>query len=214
MQLREPELICAVDDERVRVGDIQPGFDDGRRDQHVGAALPEVDHHLLEVGLAHLTVGNSDASLGHELLDLRRDAVDRRHPVVHIEDLPLAQQLAANGRGDLPVAIGADEGENRVPVFWRGGEGAHLANTRHRHLERARNRGRGHRQNVDVCLQFLEGILVLDAEALLLIDDHQAQVFEHDVRAEQAVSADDDVDRAVCHAHESLFRLLLALESG
>jgi hypothetical protein len=35
---------------------------------------------------------------------------------------------------------------------------------------------------------------VLDAEALLLVDDQQAQVLEADVAGEQAVGADDDVD--------------------
>ena len=48
-----------------------------------------------------LAVRDGDARLGHELGELRRDAVDRRHAVVHEEHLALAQQLAADRRGDL-----------------------------------------------------------------------------------------------------------------
>ena len=46
----------------------------------------------------------------------------------------------------------------------------------------------------------LQPLLDLDAESLLLVDDHQAQVVEADVRLDQPVRADDDVDRAGCQA--------------
>ncbi len=76
VQLREPVLVGAIDDERVRVGDVEAGLDDGGRDEHVELALPEVDHDLLEHVLGQLAVGDGDARLGHDLGDLRRDAVD------------------------------------------------------------------------------------------------------------------------------------------
>ena len=53
----------------------------------------------------------------------------------------------------------------------------------------------------------LDGLLVGDAEALLLVDDEEAEVLERDVVAEQAVGADDDVDRAVGQAVDHLARL-------
>ena len=48
--------------------------------------------------------------------------------------------------------------------------------------------------------QLLDALLVLHAEALLLVDDEQPEVLELDVVGEQAVRADDDVDRAVLDA--------------
>ena len=48
-----------------------------------------------------------------------------------------------------------------------------------------------------VAAQRLQPLLHLDAEPLLLVDDHQAQVVELHVGLSQAVRADDDVDRAV-----------------
>ena len=45
--------------------------------------------------------------------------------------------------------------------------------------------------------QLLDALLVRDAEALLFVDDEQAQVLEVHVLRQQAVGADDDVDLAV-----------------
>ena len=44
-----------------------------------------------------------------------------------------------------------------------------------------------------ICLMRL---LVRDAEALLLVDDQQAEILEHHVLRQQAMGADDDVDLA------------------
>ena len=64
------------------------------------------------------------------------------HPVVDVEDLALAQQLAADGGDDLPVLVGADVGQHRVPLLRRGGDRRHLADAGDRHLQRARDRRR------------------------------------------------------------------------
>ena len=58
-----------------------------------------------------------------------------------------------------------------------------------------------------VVSQLLQPLLVLDAEPLLLVDDHQTQVLELDVLAEQPVRADDDVDGAVGEPVEDLLGL-------
>ena len=65
-----------------------------------------------------------------------------------------------------------------------------------RHLERARDRRGGHREHVDVRPHLLQPLLVRDAEALLLVDDQQAEVREAHIAAEQPVRADHDVDLA------------------
>jgi hypothetical protein len=55
---------------------------------------------------------------------------------------------------------------------------------------------------------------VRDAEALLLVDDEQAEVLELDVLREQAVRADDDVDLAGFGLLRASLLLLLACGSG
>ena len=44
------------------------------------------------------------------------------------------------------------------------------------------------------CAQLLQALFVADAEALLFIDDEQAEVLEFDVFRKQAMGADEDVD--------------------
>ena len=131
-----------------------------------------------------------------------RGPLDRLDPVVHVEDLALAQQLAPDRGGDLLLVVGADERQDRVPLLRRRRERRHLADAGDRHLERARDRRRAHREDVDVGPQLLELLLVLDAEALLLVDDDQAEVLEPHLAREQPVGADDDVDGAVAQALE------------
>jgi hypothetical protein len=131
---------------------------------------------------------------------------------VDVEHLPLAGQLAADRGPDLRVVAGAGEGEHGVALLGRGGDHAHLADAGDRHLQRARDRGGRHGEHVDVEAHLLQRLLVLDAEALLLVDDHQAEVLELDLLGEQTVRADDDVDLAVGQAVDDLLRLGRGLE--
>ena len=132
-------------------------------------------HDLLEGVLVHLAVRGGDPRLGHELAQPGRRPVDRLDPVVDVEDLALAQQLAADRRADLLLLVRADEGQHRVALLRRGGDRRHLADAGDRHLQGARDRRRRHGQHVDVGAQLLQLLLVLDAEALLLVDDDQAR---------------------------------------
>ena len=178
VQLGQAEQVGPLDDQRVGVRDVDAGLDDGRADQDVELLLPEADHHLLQRVLAHLPVRDRDPRLGHQLAQPARRLVDRLDPVVQVEDLAVAQQLAVDGRGHLLVVVRADEGQHRVPLLRRGGDGGHLPDAGDRHLQRARDRRGRHGQHVDRGAQRLELLLVLDAEALLLVDDDQAEVLE------------------------------------
>ena len=63
-------------------------------------------------------------------------------------------------------------------------------------MQRARNGRGGHGEHVDLFAHLLQALLVAHAEALLFVDDEQAEVLELDVLGEQAVGADEDVDFA------------------
>ena len=72
--------------------------------EHVVAPLDEVEHHLLERALAspscvvfvvdHLPVADGDARRRDELLQPLRLLVEPLDPVVDVEDLPAARELA------------------------------------------------------------------------------------------------------------------------
>ena len=83
-----------------------------------------------------------------------------------------------------------------------------------RHVQRPRNRRRRHRQHVDLLAHLLDALLVRDAEALLLVDDQQAEVAERHVLRQQPMGADDDVDLAGGEVGEDLLLFLLACGSG
>ena len=133
-------------------------------------------------------------------------------PVVDVEHLALAEQLAPDRGDDLAVLVGADVRQHGVPLLRRGRDRRHLADTGDRHLQGARDRGGAHAQDVDRGAEPLHLLLVLDAEPLLLVDDDQAEVLHPDVGVEQPVGADHDVDAALGEAVDDLARLLVGLE--
>ena len=213
VQLRQAHHVGAVDDQRVGALDVQARLDDGCADQHVGVALPEVLHDLLEARLAHLAVRGRDPRLGHEFAQPGRGLLDRADTVVHEERLPLPGELATQRGLHLRVVVGAGERQHGVALLRRGRDDAHLPDAGDRDLEGARDRRGRHRQHVDVDPHGLQAFLVLDAEALLLVDDDQAEVLELHLLAEQAMGADDDVDLAVGDAVDDLAGLGVALEA-
>jgi len=99
-----------------------------------------------------------------------------------------------------------------VAFLRRGGDHAHLADAGDRHLERPRNRGGRHGEHVDVEAHLLQRLLVLDAEALFLVHDHQAEILELDLLGEQTMRPDDDVDGTIGQAVDDLLRLGRGLE--
>ena len=213
MQLGETEQVAAFDDEGVGVGDVQPTFDDRRADEDVVLPLPEGEHDRLELVFVHLSVRNSDACLRHRLLQPRRRSGDRLGAVVDVEDLAFAQQLTTDRRADLLLVVDADKREDGMALLgWRLDD-AHLADARDRHLQRARNRRRGHGEYVDTGAQAFQELFVFHAESLLLIDNDESELLELRRWLEQAMRSDDDIDGAVGETGDDVALLLVALEA-
>ena len=197
VELGQPERVGPLHDERVRLRDVEPRLDDGGRDQHVEVAVQELHHDVLEPPLGHLPVGNADAQLRHPLADALGRLVDRLDPVVEVERLALAGDLAAQGRGDQLLVELADVGLDRVPAARRRRDDRDVAQPRERHVQRPRDRRRRHREHVHLEPKLAQELLLGDPEALLLVDDHEAQVLGDDVAREHAVRADQHLHLAV-----------------
>ena len=151
---------------------------------------------------------HADADVRKCLAQLLSDLVDVLDPVVQIKHLPIAGQLTLD---DLPdhVKVTLDDIRlHRMTVAWRRVELRERTDAHQRHLQRARDRRRAQRKHIDAVLQFLDALLMLHAEALLLIDDQKAQIFPLHVFRKQPVRADDDVDLSLCHI---LYDLILFL---
>ena len=91
VQLGQAVTLSPVDNQGVGVGDIEASFDDGRRDEHIKAPLPEIDHHRFEIVFRHLSVGDGHPGLGNHFSDLAGFCLDGLHAVVHKEHLALTQ---------------------------------------------------------------------------------------------------------------------------
>ena len=204
VQLTEAEHVGPVHDERVHRGHVDARFDDGRADQHVVTPLPEVEHDRLEAALVHLPVGDGHLGLGHQVSDVAGHPLDVRNPVVDVEGLALAQQLPPQRLADRRGVLLAHVREDGAAIGRRGVDHREVADPRECHLERARDRTGGQRQDVDAFGHALDCFLVRDPEALLLVDHQQAEPFELDVLGQQAVRADHDVDTPVGQARHHL----------
>ena len=214
IQLRQPVAIGAVDDDRVGVRDVEPVLDDGGRQQHVEFPGDEVQHRLLELVLVHLAVADDDARLRHQPLNQRADRENRFDAVVDDVDLPAALDLVPDRPGDdLRIELD-DVGLNRQPILRRRLDDRHVADADERHVQRPRNRRRGHRQDVDLLPELLDLLLVGDAEALLFVHDQQAEIVERHVLRQQPMRPDDDVDLAGGQIGQRLLLLGLAAEAA
>ena len=195
-------------DQRIGRRNIQPAFDDGGRDKHVVLPVVEGAHHLLQLGRAHLAVADDELHFGdlfaQELLDVRQVFQARRDIVGLTAAIFLAQQGLAHQHRVPRRHIGP----HRQTIDRRRGDDRHFANAGQGHLQGARDRRGGQGQQMHVGPKRLQLLLVLDAEMLLLVHDHQAQVAEPDLFGQDRMGADHDLDRAVLQARPRLRRLL------
>ena len=96
--------------------------------------------------------------------------------------------LALSGR--LPAR------RHRLPARRQLANDRHVQIAEHRQGDRARNRRRGHDEVVRIDAQPADAGPLMDAELVLLVDDHQAQPGELHVLLHQRLRADDQVDVA------------------
>ena len=207
VQVGQAVAIGLVDEHRVGVGDVEPAFDDRRGQQNVEPLGDEIEHHLFQFALGHLAVADAERRLGHDPLQLGGDDLDVVHAVVDEENLPAAIQLAQHGMADQRFVEPGDARFDRQPIFRRRFQIRNVAQAQERHVQRARDRRGGHRQHVDRLPQGLEPLFHLDAESLLLVDNHQAQIGERHVGLREPVRADDDIDRSGFQALDDLILL-------
>ena len=115
-----------------------------------------------------------------------------------------AQQRLAHNDGIPRNYIGT----HREAIHRRGLNDRQLAKARHGHLQRAGNGRGGEREHMNVGLECLQPLLVGDAEALFLIDDHKTEAFEFDGLGEDRVRADHDIECAIGDARPGIARFL------
>ena len=139
---------------------------------------------------------DDDPRAGQQPPQLVGLGLDRLDPVVDEEDLAAAVELAQDRVADEAGRGLGDARLDRQAVLRRRLDDRQVADPDEGQVERPRDRRRREGQDVHLAPQLLEALLGGDPEALLLVDDDQAEVAEADVLGEQPVGADDEVDRA------------------
>jgi hypothetical protein len=138
-------------------------------------------HHILEIMFIHLAVPNNHSGLWTEFAEPVGNFLDRGDTIVEKVHLPLPAQFAVDRVANDPLVIRADERLDRDAIRRRRLDGAHVLRPHEREIKRARDRSGRERQHVDQPEQLLELLLVKHTEALLFVDDDQAEVSELDV---------------------------------
>ena len=144
-------------------------------------AAQELEHDLLELPVAHLPVRDADPHLRHEAAQLLGRLVDRLDAVVQEERLPATLVLAPDGLGDELLVPLPHVRADRLAVGRRCGDHRDVAQAGERHVQRARDRRGRQREHVDLEPQRPQELLLGDAEALLLVHDHEPERLRHDV---------------------------------
>ena len=197
VELRQAQTLRILDDERVGGRVVDAALHNGRGDEHVDLFGRELDHHVLDLARAHLAVRHAHARLGRGLVHARHGIVDGLDAVGHVVHLAAATHLQANRRAHHIGVVLPHVHDHGTTPSRRRGDQAHVAHATRSHLHGTRDGRCRKREHVNLLAQVLELLLVLHAKALLLVDDHQAQVLGVHIGRKQTVRADEHVDRAL-----------------
>ena len=196
IKLCEAKPIGAFNDQSIAVGDIEAGLDDGRADEDVVLPRDEGGHGFFQFACTHLPVANNDARFGYQGGQPFGNGPDGLHAIVQVEDLAAAGQLGLHGIAHEFLVVAADDGADGEAFAWGRLNDAQVAGAHEGEVERPWNRGRTHGKHIDLGAHLLQAFLVTDAEAVLFIDDDEAEFTEGGAVGEQGVGADYDVNRA------------------
>ena len=153
VQLRQAKAIGAVDYDCVGCWNVDTTFDDRRAEQHVKASMIEIEHDLFEFALGHLTVPDANAGFRDQRLQLLLDAGNFFDSVVNEVNLPTALDLAQAGLTNDYVIPFGHEGLDGQPFRRRCRDERHLAQATQRHIQGARYRRGGQRQDIHLAAQ-------------------------------------------------------------
>ena len=122
MQLRQTEVVGALDNNGVGSRNIDTGFDDSGTHQHVEALMVEIIHHPFQLALAHLTVADGDTCFWHQFRQLIGGFLDVLDVVEQVVHLAAAQGFTENRFAHHQAVVFADEGFDRQTTRRRGSD--------------------------------------------------------------------------------------------
>src|SRR5512133_20587 len=227
MQLGDAKTVGVLNDHHRCVGYVHTHLDHGCRDQYIDLAGGEPAHHRVLRIAWQLPVQHLDTQAGKrpaaQLLEQTLDCNCRRGITVAIKVLRIRAGRARGGNAGtdhVRLTALAHLFHNPLPdpLYPRGltngvdDDGAHLGSpgwnlaqrgglkiTKDGHSYRPRNGSRCHYQDMWARVRLdAQRRPLLNPKSVLLVNDHQAEVGELNVGAEQGMSADDDSGSTRC----------------
>ncbi len=172
-------------------------------DENVQIAVAEARHFGVTIRCAHPAVHETDAERREQLseaflLGLGGGALVHLRLLDERDDderpMPDGRLFAHLLPRPIEVAASADAGPDRQPAGRRRAQVRDVKVRIEDLAQGARDRRGGHQEHVGrgTMRLRLELVALFDAEAVLLVDDHEAEVGEGDALLEQRVGADDE----------------------
>lgn len=234
VELREAEALSPLDQHDGRIGDVDPNFDHGCRDEDVECAVFEGAHDRVFLGGFHSAMQETNTKVGENLV--LESSVFRRRGFDLLDRFALFDQgeddegLAAFfdfvlDKGVDFLALGIGRGDTRddgLLVRWHfiqereveiaeEGEREGAGDGRRCHAEKMRRVGGRSIQALEC--QLLQLGPLRDAEAMLLIYHDEGELAEVHLVFEEGMGADDDIgDAGLYRFDESWFGELIAIE--
>eukprot|EP00960_Hanusia_phi_P069378 767077-Hanusia_phi.AAC.2 len=188
----ETEVVRVEDDDGVGGVNVETRLDDGRGYEDVCSSLAELDQSLVQV---------LELSMRHQHPRSRQKPRDSRD---HVLDVGYTRDNAEGLAGAIHLELEGLEEERlrqlahaRLDLLLRARRSlhdGHVPEAAHGHVQRAGDGGGGEGQDVDADTQSLELLLVVDPEPLLLVHHDQPQPPEADLRRQNRMRPDKDVD--------------------
>ena len=176
------------------------------------AALIKGHHLSIQLGRAHLPVGNADLCFRNIPAQPISNAADALYMVMQIIDLPAAVELAPDRLIGKMRIKAAYHGADCFTLSWWRADNGDRAQTGKRLVQGSWNRRGGQGQQVHVGVQRFKLLLVLHTKSLLLIDNDKAEIGKLELVGEQTVCAYNNTGFTTAQLTGNAIRLLLALQ--
>ena len=140
IQLTQSEVVSIFNQNRVGIGNINTGFNDGRTDKHLIFIICKLQHDILDILSCHLPVRNTDFHLRHGIPKLSGHIINFLYIIVQIEHLSVSGKLTLYDFLHHLKVLFDNIGLYRHTVHRRGFQLRQGTDTNQRHLQGTRNR--------------------------------------------------------------------------
>src|SRR5271165_3602692 len=145
IQIGQTEPVCSVDDNGVRVRNVQATLDDGCRNQHIRFPANKLLHNLFQLVFVHLAMPYVNSRARTKQSDSFSNAIDCFHSIMEEVNLPVAMEFTLNRVANDSFVVAANHRLYRKPVRRRRLNDGHVLCANERQIECSRNRGSGKR---------------------------------------------------------------------